>query len=87
MILPRSAAVWGPPRKLFASERVPKGIIGHPCIICTLLSVGIIIAEGWGTQLTRWVFRLCSSTHLSPDSFERPGGGGDHTRAHQPLRP
>ena len=24
-------------------------------------------------------------THLSPDSFERPGGGGDHTRAHQPL--
>ena len=26
-------------------------------------------------------------THLSPDSFERPGGGGDHTRAHQPLRP
>ena len=25
--------------------------------------------------------------HLSPGSFERPGGGGDHTRAHQPLRP
>ena len=26
-------------------------------------------------------------THLSPDSFERPGGGGDHTRAHQHMRP
>ena len=25
--------------------------------------------------------------HISPGSFERPGGGGDHTRAHQPLRP
>ena len=27
-------------------------------------------------------------TYLSPDSFERPGGGGgDHTRAHQSLSP
>ena len=26
-------------------------------------------------------------TYLSPDSFERPGGGGDHTHAHQPLCP
>ena len=25
--------------------------------------------------------------HLSPGSFERPGGGGDHTRAHHTLRP
>ena len=25
--------------------------------------------------------------HLSPGYFEGPGGGGDHTRAHQPLRP
>ena len=26
-------------------------------------------------------------TYLSPDSFERPGGGEDHALAHQPLRP
>ena len=25
--------------------------------------------------------------YLSPGSFERPGGVGDHTHAHQPLRP
>ena len=35
----------------------------------------------WSAQHNR------KMTHLSPDSFERPGGGGDHTRAHQPLRP
>ena len=35
----------------------------------------------WSAQHNR------KMTHLSPGSFERPGGGGDHTRAHQPLRP
>ena len=73
MILPRSAPVWGPPRKLCASERVPKGIIGHPCIMSTLLSVGIIIAEGRGTQLTRWIFRMCSRvSRRGSDAIARP---------------
>ena len=40
---------------MFDSERASKGIVAPPGIICALLSVGIIIAEGWGTQLTRWV--------------------------------
>jgi hypothetical protein len=60
---------------LCASERVPKGIIGHPCIMSTLLSVGIIIAEGRGTQLTRWIFRLCSRVNRrGSDVIARPRG-------------
>ena len=27
-----------------------------------------------------------NTTYLSPRPFEGPGGSGDHTRAHQPLR-
>ena len=34
----------------------------------------------WSAQHNR------KMTHLSPDSFERPGGSGDHTRAPAPAR-
>ena len=73
MVLPPSAAAWGSPRKFFDSEHAPKGIVCPLCIICTLFSVGIIIAEGWGTQLTRWIFRMCSRVNRrGSDAIARP---------------
>ena len=40
-----------------------------------------LMAIAWSAQHNQ------KMTQLSPGSFERPGGGEDHTLAHQPLFP
>ena len=58
---------------MFDSERAPKGIVGPQGIMCTLLSVGIIIAEGWGnTSDSLGPTRAYKVNRRGSDAIARP---------------